>query len=346
LWIIGWLPALGLILVFGKTSSNALVSDPASTVYLPIIGNNIPLIGQVEIPWLPQNITVVNGLAYVSLCERDPDHPYDFTGGLQIIDISNPALPSKLGSYVGSLCIWDVAVDGRYAYAVGVSGNHVGGLLVLDISDPKSPFAVSAWSCWDGAGEVAGAEGYAYVGEGAVGAGLFVLDVSIPTAPTVVHQYPVHYFVNDILLRNNQIYLAATDGLRILDRATLTDIGYFPTAISLRNVVVQGKYAYLASDEGLHSVDISDLANPTEIGFLDITRDSSLVNIAVAGNYLYWPVGTNGVRILDISTPEAPIVVEVYSMPGEARSVAVDSNYAYVAHSKGVSIFTLYRSEN
>ena len=175
---------------------------------------------------------------------------------------------------------------------------------------------------------------------------MFVFDVSIPTAPTVVRQYPVHDFVNDILLRNNQIYLAATDGLHILDRATLTDIGYFPTAKTLRNVAVQGEYAYVASDEGLHSVDISDLANPREIGFFDLSTDYFSVDIAIAGNYLYFPAGTNGVRILDISTPEAPIEVAAYSMPGEARGVAVDSSYAYVAQSAGVSIFALYRSEN
>lgn len=346
IWTICWLLAVGPVSVFGHTSSNAVVSDLTETVYLPIVANDLPLIGYVDMPWPSRHITVVNGLAYVGLCERSPDNPYNFHGGLQIVDISNPANPSKLGSYFGSVCVWEVAVGGRYAYAVGTSGNHIGGMMILDISDPTDPFLVSTWSYWNGADEVAVADEYVYVGVGAYRVGLLVLDVSTPTTPTVVRDYSVSEFVEDLLVDTNHVYLAATDGLHILNRTILADIGFSPTSERPRSLLVQDEYAYVASDEGLRIVDISDLANPTEIGYCDITTDYSLANMAIDGNYLYFSTGTNGVRILDVSAPETPVEVGFYSIPGEAHSVAVDSNYAYVAHSDGVSIFALYRPEN
>jgi|GEM_PF-2996590 len=387
LWIIGWLPALGLILVLGKASSNAAVSEPfiytaspdcmqfsscelqtslgfdnevyavgigasitnnlTATVYLPIVANNFPLaIGHVDMPWLPQDITVVNGHAYVALCEGIPENPYVFRGGLQIVDISSPTLPSKLGSYVGGYCVWETAVNGKYAYVADVSSRG-GSLMIVDISDPISPSLVSSWSLFGGVSNVAVAEGHAYVGLGYWGAGLIVLDVSIPTNPTVVREHPVSEFVEDIVVHTNRIYLAASNGLHILDRTTLNEIGFYPAPERLSSVAVQGEYVYVVSRYGnLYIVDISDLANPTEIGSYDITTDYSPVDIAVVGKYLYFPAGYNGVRILDVSAPEAPIEVAFYSMPGAAYSVAVDWNYAYVANSDGVSIFASLRSTN
>jgi hypothetical protein len=55
--------------------------------------------------------------------------------GLQIIDVSNPANPVRLGAYATSGLARDVAVVGTLAYvAVGI-----GGLEVIDVSNPANP---------------------------------------------------------------------------------------------------------------------------------------------------------------------------------------------------------------
>ena len=394
LLVVGWLFALGLILVLGEVSSNAATSEPFAytassdymqfsscelqtslssngkvyavgigasitnnltvTVYLPIVAKNyspILAIGHVDMPWLPRHITVVNGHAYVSLCERIPEspNPYDSRGGLQIVDISSPTLPIKLGSYVGGYCVWETAVDGKYAYVADVRSRG-GSLMIMDISDPTSPSLVSFWSLIPGlvgVSHVAVTGTHAYVAPGHWGEGLIVLDVSNPTTPTLVGEYPVSEFVEDILVDDNRIYLADSYSLHILDRITMNEIGFYPAPERLSSVAVQGEYAYVASQHGdLYIVDISDPANPTEIGSYDIPAGYYQVDIAVVGKYLYFPAGSNGVRILDISTPAVPTEVAFYDTPGAAYSVTADGNYAYVADFYGISIFILLQSAN
>jgi hypothetical protein len=62
-------------------------------------------------------------------------------GGLQIIDVGNPASPQWVGSYATSGYSEDVAVLGNYAYMV--DGN--GGLDVIDVSNPADPRHVGGY---------------------------------------------------------------------------------------------------------------------------------------------------------------------------------------------------------
>ena len=64
------------------------------------------------------------------------------TGGLQIVDASNPAAPTLLGVYTSTQDLHAVEVVGRYAYLAEAGG----GIVVLDISQPARPQRVSAFS--------------------------------------------------------------------------------------------------------------------------------------------------------------------------------------------------------
>lgn len=57
------------------------------------------------------------------------------TEGLRILDVSNPASPSSLGSYDTDDVVWGVGVEGSYAaIADGETGTHI--LFVDDLTDP------------------------------------------------------------------------------------------------------------------------------------------------------------------------------------------------------------------
>ena len=61
------------------------------------------------------------------------NYAYAVGDGLNIIDISNPALPTLKGSYYTSSYAYDVQVVGNYAYILN------SGLQIIDISNPALP---------------------------------------------------------------------------------------------------------------------------------------------------------------------------------------------------------------
>lgn len=98
------------------------------------------------------------------------DHAYvaDGEAGVQVIDVSNPEKPVR----VGGLDTSEVAVSGHYAYVAGAYG----GFHVIDVSDPANPRRVGGNSTID-------VQGIALTGDKvyvASGDGLTVLNAFTP----------------------------------------------------------------------------------------------------------------------------------------------------------------------
>jgi hypothetical protein len=80
----------------------------------------------------------------------------------------------------------------------------------------------------------------------------------------------------------------------------------------------------------LRVVSIADRAAPVEVGFYDTAGYSD--DIAIAGSYAY-VADYNGLRIIDVSRPEAPVQAGEYASEdmSDISSVAVAGSYAYLA---------------
>ncbi len=124
-----------------------------------------------------------------------------------MIDISNPAEPRLVGRYD----------DGHWGFGVAVSGHHAywavgSGLRVLDISNPADPQPVGDAEMV--AVSVAVSGSYAYLPHSG---GLSVVDVSDPTNPLPVGETS-GFSGGDVAVSGNSVYVAAGDGLVILER--------------------------------------------------------------------------------------------------------------------------------
>jgi hypothetical protein len=107
-------------------------------------------------------------------------------------------------------------------------------------------------------------------------------------------------------------------------------VGHFGGDI--RTVAVQGSYAYVTDNGyGLRVLDISDPANPTQVGFLPA---DDAWDIALYGNYAYLACDVLSLWVVDISDPSSPTeVMWYYENPYiEAyRGVAAAEGYLYIA---------------
>jgi hypothetical protein len=112
-----------------------------------------------------------------------------------------------------------------------------------------------------------------------------------------------------------------------------SQVGSCSTSEHANDVIISGDYAYLASDATFMVVNISNLSLMSEIGTCTVTGD--MTDIAVSGNYVFVTTYNEGLKVIDITTKNAPDLIEAASCNtgGTTYGIAIEGNYAYVADS-------------
>lgn len=272
------------------------------------------------------------------------------TGGLLVLDVSNPAGPRLVRTVPGS------AFNGRYAnnlFQVGdrlyvAIGNFTAfpfqppGLAVVDVSDPAAAAVIGMWEHGSGnrGAHVVEVRGpYAYLG--ASFEGLIILDVSdpgairfvsrfvpdidFPTANPGAFQRPA---ARGLAVVSDDLLLLAYDagGLRVLDirdKSHPAEVGrYINRAIDPRvqaqaynNVVVDGRVAYVAVDYcGVEVLDVSDATNVRQLGWWNPWQC-----VGNAGKWLSSPGHTNEL----VLQPEQD---RLFASAGDTELVVLDTS--------------------
>jgi len=209
-------------------------------------------------------------------------------------------------------------VMGHYGYIVG-PGDDGAVFRVIDVSTPSALSEIA--SC-----RVFPAED---------------IEITIPKQ-TVYSWGNVRWWAWDIAVVGNYAYLVEPikggSIFRIIDLSTPSrpsEIGSCRTHGWAWSVTVVDKYAYIADGHGLCVVDVSKPSTPSEVGFYQTPTGygNGVIDVAVVDNYAYiadmFP--SFGLWVVDISIPSAPSEIGSYQTSGEASSVTVVGNYAYMA---------------
>ncbi|HHT9126406.1 MAG TPA: PDZ domain-containing protein, partial [Candidatus Brocadiia bacterium] len=179
----------------------------------------------------------------------------DGLSGLQIINVSNPAKPTLLGSYDTPGSALGVYVSGTTAYvADGLSG-----LQIINVSNPAYPARLSydtpgsAWGVY-----VSGTTAYVADWE----SGLQIINVSNPAAPVRLGSYDTPGFAAGVYVSGTTAYVAdGLSGLQIINvsnPAAPARLGSYKTPDKALGVYVSGTTAYVADREsGLQIIDVS-----------------------------------------------------------------------------------------
>jgi hypothetical protein len=99
---------------------------------------------------------------------------------------------------------------------------------------------------------------------------------------------------------------------------------------SADDVFVQGNYVYLLAGGALVILDISVPGQPTKVASIAVPDPyvQGRRGIYVKGDYAYVTATSEGLRVIDVSTPENP--VEVGYIDTYANDVHVQGDYAYL----------------
>ncbi|MDM8522837.1 C13 family peptidase [Desulfococcaceae bacterium HSG8] len=250
----------------------------------------------------------------------------DGSGGLQVIDISDPESP-RITGFV------DTPGD---ASGVGITGNTVyvadgsGGLQVIDVSDPESPRVIGSLDTPDDALDVSIIGDEAYIA--CKSEGLQMADVSDPENPVIIGSVDTPGEASGLVITGNTAYVADGDGgLQAIDVSSTSETSALTVSVDTQgyvsDMVVMGDTAYIASG-GLQIIDMSNPENPAVIGFAD--TPGSAQGLAVTGDTAYVADGYGGLQVIDVSNPENPAVIGFADTPGSAQGIAVTGNTAYV----------------
>ncbi len=143
---------------------------------------------------------------------------------------------------------------------------------------------------------------------------------------------------------NNTAYMAmGWDGLTIAD---VTDPAN-PTVLGTLDLLADAEDVVVDGSYAYVScangIHVVDIANPAApVEEGAVTTTSSCYNVAKSGDYLYASAASLGLVIVDVSTPTSPSLVIEFDTPGFARDVVISGNYALVADgASGISIIDI-----
>lgn len=257
----------------------------------------------------------------------------------------------------------DVVVDGNYAYLA--TNDAQKGLNIIDITNPATPKIVSSVYLAGGKGVYIKKNGD-YIYESIMDAtkGFAIINVANPTNPFYTKIIKMSRFANSIDTKDNYIYVGidkASKGLKVYDVTSKTapilkKTIIFPDAV--RAIKIDGNNAYVGLYDdrwGLRVLNISDPLNIIQINASNVGEEVNAM--AISGNilfigtetrsghdyddyyyyyyYYYYNYynhhGRNSLKVVDISSPQHPVLLTSIDTGGQIRDLAIFGDYLYAA---------------
>jgi hypothetical protein len=283
-------------------------------------------------------------------------HYYDY---LQIVDIQDPLSITEAGGvHLKNNAAYPygkaITVNGNYTY---IANGHRG-MLSCNVTDPANPAVAGSFNNSMYSNSIYLSGNHAFLGD--TYNGVWAVNVNSPASPSLTGSYDTEV-LNDITIRGNYLYFLRyrqsghfyyvyQETLDISNPASLslTDSAVYggstPGQIVTSNSYLLFTYEYSFGGSYWGKMGVNDIGTPETpavLGSYEIANED-LHGIAVNGDYVYAAAGSNGLKVIDISTPSSPTFAGSAATSGEALNVVVSGNYAYVVcGDDGLEIFNI-----
>ncbi len=268
-------------------------------------------------------------------------------GLLEVVDISNPKTPQKVGELQLSTQIEGTKIDkikikGNYAYIIQDSM-----LTIVDITNPKSPEEVSSTFVSSVISDIEIYENYVY--SASQDEGLVIIDVSDKTQPQKIQTLTENFlYPTELKVIDNKLYVLDT-GIKILDLSTPDDPFIIQTISSSSidsnayeiNSIDVSHYLYVMTESGLYIVTTKQFANPSISTKVNLPPKS----VSVYNNYAFIAgykenlnnpsKNKSSLFIVDLHDLRNLSTVKTINTNGLATDVFIKDDYAYLSDEKG-----------
>lgn len=269
-----------------------------------------------------------------------------------ILDASVPQQPRQIGKLSLPQPISKMDVKNNIAYLLVDDGMYL-----VDISDPTNPTELSFYSVAGQKLRIAVTNNHAYLlnsGEDIIR----IVDVSNPHQPQAAGSIKTLVQIWAVAALGNYLVVATTVHPQVMDvsnPANPVKVGQIENMAGgiVTSIVVVDGYAYTGNyavqsakvdrGGGLHIIDIADPTMPIEVGLFEPKPFGSygrIFNLVAVDEYAYL-LSNEHFWVVDISDPTAPTLHRAYNRPEETNSVAIISDYVYIATEEGLLIIKL-----
>ncbi|MBZ0265388.1 T9SS type A sorting domain-containing protein [bacterium] len=222
--------------------------------------------------------------------------------GLFVVDISNlaePVLVAEESSWVS----WDSCIRDNFLFL----GSGIGGLRIIDISDPVNFQQIGHYDSNGYCYSVDIFGNYAYMTDGSVG--FKVIDISDLSSPTFVSGFDTEYYCSDVCYSEGFIFLCDSyDGFdiyNVTDPENPVEVADIPMPTQINAVAVENGLLFLPSNyDHLNIYSVADPENPL---FFQRVYTPMLREIEVDDPIAYFAAGYGGLITVDISDPTNPV---------------------------------------
>lgn len=271
----------------------------------------------------------------------------DGTPDFVIINISNPATPSILGSLNLSGAPVNIAVSGDYAYIASQDNNQE--LQVINISNPSSPNVVGIFDT-SGTADANGiyvSDSMAYlVRNSSVWDEFLIINVSLPSNPTLVGSLNLNERANEVIVLGNYAYVASGHNSQELQVVDITNpsspslIGSYNLSGNSNSLSITGfnNTVVLGRADGLiYLFNVTNPNLPNLSGYFDTTGAINDISLGVNNTYAFLATsaGASEFRVVNISTPTSPTSIGELNLPAAIYGISYSEtkDRAFVANS-------------
>ncbi|MEZ4510369.1 MAG: hypothetical protein R3C62_00700 [Chloroflexota bacterium] len=181
-----------------------------------------------------------------------------------------------------------------------------------------------------------------------VGADLVIANSNNPATPsTLAHWSDSNkaQFYN-IHAANNLLYVPhGFSGVDIIDASNVNQpakvgnipIRYLGPTTAIHDIETSGNYAFVPQGKWFRVVDITNPTIPTDVAVITATT-SWLRSVTVSDSYAYLTSGSDGLIVVDISSPNSPSVVGSIATQNYAQGLVKQGNYVYLALTNAILV--------
>ena len=271
------------------------------------------LLGQIDVGGQVVDMAVADGVAYLACLKQ----------GVVMVDVRTPQQPRLLQRWVTQEAATGIALHDQRAYVAA------GALEVLDVRQPETPVR-------EAIRRVSGAYGvhllppYVLVATGTDG----VQALPLHGAQVASRSRTTHYAARLAVMGTLALVADTRGGLHLFDMAQPEQprlLAALPDVGIIVDVVVDGRFAYLADDRhgsGLVVVDLSTPAAPRVVGQYHTEATSAVVvwqHLAIVGDE------AGVLHMVDVQDYTRPRVLGSLSVPGSVQRVVLLPPYVLVA---------------
>ncbi len=258
----------------------------------------------------------------------------DGTGGVQVIDIKDRQNSERISVIDTGFDARTVDIYKNYLYVSGGSK-----MITYNVKNPQQPVLIKT--------DLVGGSVRSNISGNKLGifggSASTIFDISNPESPQRYASITGYGNTMSGLVNNNIVYIISTQGvLNVYDISNSQEIKTLSTAAVanasyVQDMLVDGDYLYLADENGLVVLDVSDPSKPVQT--CRVEKKSKLQGLWQEGDELYAVCYNNPMLIFDVSNKkDVKLKKEVTGMPLIAYAVKKLDRYILLAGNNGFAI--------